>query len=217
MIEYLFGSIVERRRPLKVLARICPGVRGEQRCEELVQVVSPTSAALPVITSYSWSEIITFVSTSESLTEPWHSALLEAGFTGPTGAPSLRRLAEAMDVHPSTVSRVIRGTNARGARPDFVRKLAEALKRKPEVVAAWAGERWEAGLEAYSPPDGSETLTLRQREAADRMIRAFIEVNRRERSRRALDSKMVRGLAERLGRTRAQVADALEELETVDE
>ncbi|QIG58757.1 helix-turn-helix DNA-binding protein [Gordonia phage DatBoi] len=122
-----------------------------------------------------------------------------------------------MDVHPSTVSRVIRGTNARGARPEFVTKLAKALKRKPETVAGWAGERWESGLETYTPPDGSETLTLRQREAADRMIRAFIEINRRERSRRALDSKMVRGLAERLGRTRAEVADALEEIEAGDE
>lgn len=96
-------------------------------------------------------------------------------------------------------------------------KLAKALRRKPEVVAGWAAERWESGLEAYCPPDGSETLTLRQREAADRMIRAFIEVNRRERSRRALDSKLVRGLAERLGRTRVEVADALEEFETVGE
>ncbi|QDF15457.1 helix-turn-helix DNA-binding protein [Gordonia phage Mollymur] len=151
--------------------------------------------------------------TSEELAEPWHSALVDAGFVGPQGIPSVRQLAVAIDVHPSTLSRLIRGANARQPRPELVQKVAKALKRKPQEIAEWAGEQWESGLGSYDPPEGSETLTLRQRESVDRIIRAFMEVNSRQRARRAIDSKMVRELAKATNKTRVQIADILEQIE----
>lgn len=154
---------------------------------------------------------------ANELPEPWYTALTDAGYVGPYGEPSLRKLAEGIDAHPSTVSRLIRGANAKGARPELVAKIADALGRKPEDVASWAGEQWQAGLGPYSVPSGAESLTLRQRESVDRVIRAFIEVNRRERSRRALDTKMVRQLAKATGKTRVEIADILEEIEGREE
>lgn len=145
--------------------------------------------------------------------EPWYSALLNAGFTGPYGDPSLRQLALAVDIHPSTVSRIMHGTNARGARAEHIEGIAKALRMDPVKVAEWAKSEWREGPGPYTPPAGTEILTLRQRETVNRVIRAFIEVNQRARTRRALDSKMVIELAEATRMTRREIADILEEIE----
>ncbi|NKY95590.1 helix-turn-helix domain-containing protein [Gordonia sputi] len=145
--------------------------------------------------------------------EPWYSALLNAGFTGPHGDPSLRQLALAVDIHPSTVSRIIHGTNTRGARPEYLGRIAKALRTDPAKVAEWAKSEWREGPGPYTPPAGTEILALRQRETVDRVIRAFIEVNQRARTRRALDSKTVVELAKATRRSRREIADILEEIE----
>ncbi|MFF0710882.1 hypothetical protein, partial [Gordonia sputi] len=103
--------------------------------------------------------------------------------------------------------------NARGARAEHIEGIAKALRMDPVKVAEWAKSEWREGPGPYTPPAGTEILTLRQRETVDRVIRAFIEVNQRARTRRALDSKMVIELAEATRMTRREIADILEEIE----
>lgn len=73
--------------------------------------------------------------------EPWASEMVAAGFVSPrTGAASLKQLAEAAGLGPSTVHRLLSDRGNRGT-PDArtVTKLADALGLEAETVWARLG------------------------------------------------------------------------------
>jgi len=151
------------------------------------------------------------------LEEPWYSALIDAGFVDTrTGKPSQRQLAESIGVHPSTVSRAIRGSNAGSAAVDLVYALAGALHKTPTVVASWVGRSWSEGVAAYEPPAGTEVLSHHQREALNTVVRAMIAEAGDRRTRRALGSRAVVEIADKTGLSRGEVADILEAAEAPD-
>ncbi|KZM72288.1 helix-turn-helix domain-containing protein [Nocardia terpenica] len=73
--------------------------------------------------------------------EPWASEMKAAGLVSPrTGDPSIKQLAEASGLGPSTVHRIVTGknnTSMPGA--STITKLAEALNIEPETVYARLG------------------------------------------------------------------------------
>ena len=111
--------------------------------------------------------------------EPWASAMEKVGATSPrTGKPSMNALAELSGVHATTIQRVIyKRLGHRGADPETIQKLADALKVKPARVAKWIGQTWGAG-EPYVPPKEADTLGPRARRAVDEMIRTLAELQK---------------------------------------
>lgn len=57
---------------------------------------------------------------------------------------------------------------------EIVRALASALALPVEEVARWVGRPLEVGT-PYSPPNGSDRLSRKQREALDHIIRVMID------------------------------------------
>ncbi|MFT4127849.1 MAG: helix-turn-helix transcriptional regulator [Gordonia sp. (in: high G+C Gram-positive bacteria)] len=109
------------------------------------------------------------------------AALIDAGFTSPSGRASVRQLALASGIQPATLSRLFRGGVVNPSR-DVVKKVAEALGQDPATLSSWIGSIWTDGRRPYEPPEGSEVLTPKQREIVDQIITAFIEVSRHKKS-----------------------------------
>lgn len=107
---------------------------------------------------------------SNEIPEPWRSRLIERQFTDPRYSddrPSLSRLANAMDMHTSTVASAIFGR--RRASEETVAGL---VKHLGEDVAAWL-ER--TAPRPWSPPAESALLTDRQRKAVEELIKSMTE------------------------------------------
>lgn len=102
--------------------------------------------------------------------EPWSSAMTKAGFLDPRyGNPSLRRLADAAGVHPTTVSSLILKGKVISARN--MRSVSTALGVELGDMTRWVtGER----REPYQPPAEADQMTERQRNAVTELILAFI-------------------------------------------
>ena len=122
--------------------------------------------------------------------EPWATAMIEAGLVNPlTDLPSANALARAAgeikpmrNIHPSTIIRLIKGTNAhRQSNRDLIERVAMALGVKTEKVAEWSQQSWSGPASAYEPPAGSEFLTEFQRKAVTSIITAYVEQNTRTR------------------------------------
>lgn len=95
-------------------------------------------------------------------------AMLDAGLVDPrTGNPSLNQWSKESGVHTSTISGFI---NGRKARPENVQKLAKALGVSPAAVYGMVGRN----LFPWTPPQGTERLNVRQRQALNELILAFI-------------------------------------------
>lgn len=109
--------------------------------------------------------------------EPWATALTEAGFVSPWDTPSMNRLSEATGIHVSTISRIVKGQNAKGPTKEVVTQLAEALRKPAREVGGWIDAAW-AQLEPYTPPAVADLMTKEQRAAVDSIIRAFATANR---------------------------------------
>lgn len=112
--------------------------------------------------------------------EPWASAMVKRGLTKAGDQPSFRRLAEEAQkvtgTTTPTVQTVINITTAKTVNPsdEIVSALAAALHEPVTKVAAWVGSPRELD-EPYSPPDGSDRLSRKQREAVDHIIRVMID------------------------------------------
>ena len=96
------------------------------------------------------------------------------------GRPSFSRLAtEAQKITSSsspttqTVIDIILGKTNQPS-DELVRVLAQALHLAPATVASWVGRSLELN-DPYLPPNGSDRLTRKQREAVDHIIRVMIE------------------------------------------
>lgn len=122
--------------------------------------------------------------------EPWASAMICAGYINPlTDLPSANALARAAggisplrNIHPSTVIRLIKGTNAnRRGDQDLIDRIAAALDKNPETITEWSQQSWRGPDSVYEPPIGSEILTEFQRKAVTAIITSFIEQNQRRR------------------------------------
>ncbi|EGD54785.1 helix-turn-helix domain-containing protein [Gordonia neofelifaecis] len=144
------------------------------------------------------------------LPEPWNSALVEAGFVDSYGAASLQPLADEVSVHPSTLSRAIRGLNVRPSGA-VVKSLSNALGLPMSTIAEWISAAYsEEGLGApYLAPRGSETLTQIQRNSVTSIINAFIDQNARTR-RPSMNSMEVAIFARELGVSRGRVVEAMD-------
>lgn len=107
---------------------------------------------------------------SKEVPEPWASRMVSKGFTdrrSDADVPSMRRLAESLDIHTSTISAAIHGTRTPSA--GTIVALAEALG--PDA-AEWLGARYRG---AWSPPSASALLTDRQRKAIEELINSMTE------------------------------------------
>lgn len=107
---------------------------------------------------------------STELPKPLQTAMRAAGFLDPrAGNPSLNQWSNESGVHTSTISRFIAGGTTR---QDNVRKMADALGVSiPDLYAMT--ERTEEA--PWSPPSGTERLTVRQRKALNELILSFVE------------------------------------------
>lgn len=107
---------------------------------------------------------------SNEIPEPWRSRLIERQFTDPRYSddrPSLSRLANAMDMHTSTVASAIYGR--RRASEETVAGL---VKHLGEDVAAWLDR---TAPRPWTPPAESALLTDRQRKAVEELIKSMTE------------------------------------------
>lgn len=97
-------------------------------------------------------------------------AMRDAGFLDPrSGNPSLNQWSKAAGVHTSTISRFISGGTSRS---DGVRKLADSLGVSVDDLHSMTQR---PGKSPWSPPRGTEDLTVRQRHALNELILAFLE------------------------------------------
>lgn len=106
--------------------------------------------------------------------EPWATAMIKAGATDPRNAqrPSMSRLGEmAGGIGPSTITGMIYGE--RRTDVETIRRVADALRVKPELVSEWAG-RARAVRKPYEPPDEADLLTDQQRKALNLLIRSIV-------------------------------------------
>jgi transcriptional regulator with XRE-family HTH domain len=146
--------------------------------------------------------------------------MIETGLTtSASSIPSLRRLADRANIHPATLSRIIRGQYVNPPSDQHIGRIADALEQSPSTIRGWLNldpvVPRDGGEGDYVPPEGSASLTAGQRGAVDRVISAFIEANRGRRpARRALGSRLVEGLARETGMTQAAAADMLERIDT---
>lgn len=111
--------------------------------------------------------------------EPWASALVRAQFTDPRYAddrPSLSQLAEAARLHPTTVSKMIRGVGR--AKVENVAAVADALGVDVVEVSGWVKQA-RSRAKPYSVPTEVDLLTEREQDALSELIRA-IAAGRRE-------------------------------------
>lgn len=129
----------------------------------------------------------------------------------------MRQLAERIGVHRSTVYRTVHGLNASAPLPGMVRALAEALGQSPATIASWTGSSFAAGATAYEPPDGTEYLSHRQRDALTLIINSMIAEAERARQRKSMNSRAVVRLAKVAEIPRWKAADILDEILTPEE
>ncbi|HWC20839.1 MAG TPA: hypothetical protein VG502_00940 [Flexivirga sp.] len=66
----------------------------------------------------------------------------------------------------------------------IVSALAKALRLPVKLVASWVGQSRELE-EPYDPPEGSDRLTRKQREALDQLIRVMIDSEENDRGNTA--------------------------------
>ncbi|WP_329405492.1 hypothetical protein OG563_26890 [Nocardia vinacea] len=108
--------------------------------------------------------------------EPWASAMIAKGYTNPrTGEPSMRLLAEAADLGPATVHRLIGGESGITPDPRTIRKIAAALDQPVRIIREWLavdGVGWQ-------PPAGMDILTAEDVEALDAIIARLIKMRRK--------------------------------------
>lgn len=106
--------------------------------------------------------------------EPWASALVNARFVDPRYAdedrPSLSRLAEAAKLHPTTVSKMVRGVGR--AKVENVAAVAAALNVDVREVFRWVKQA-RSQAEPYQMPAEVDLLTEREQEAISELIRAM--------------------------------------------
>lgn len=108
------------------------------------------------------------------VSEPWLSALVDAGFVDRSGVVSLSALARAAGVHTSTVSNMVSGRTGRPS-VETVRRVAGALGVSVSTVGGWVGLSWgDGGLGEYVPPVEACRLSRRQRAAVDEIIRCMV-------------------------------------------
>lgn len=111
--------------------------------------------------------------------EPWLTAMLEANLGDPrNGQPSFNALARKAGIASSTLWRIV-DRQIKDVRVDTIENLAEALNKKPDIVARWVGQAWENVSDEYVPPREANLLTLRQRKAVDELIKSMTEDRRR--------------------------------------
>lgn len=114
-----------------------------------------------------------FVDMSTEIREPWASAMVQAGLVDPrNGRPSMSRLAEAAESHPSTISAMIAGR--RRTSTDLLDRVAVALKMadQREEVYAWAGVAKENGT-SFRPHPDADLLTDPERRIVNELIRVM--------------------------------------------
>lgn len=111
--------------------------------------------------------------------EVWAKAMIEAGFIDrrftqvPT--PSLRALADAAGLHPTTVSRMVSGRGV--AKVENIAAVAEKLGVDVVKVSGWVRQTREE-TEPYDIPPEVDLLTRRERDALTELIRAVTESRR---------------------------------------
>lgn len=109
--------------------------------------------------------------------EPWASAFQDAGMVAPnTGAPSIQALHRETGLHPSAISRIIKG-ETEDPRPETVEKMANGLGVSPVKVAHWIGMKWEE-FSPWTPPTEADLMTIGQREIVNRLIRELTKTVR---------------------------------------
>ena len=111
--------------------------------------------------------------------EPWATAMRKQGMVHGQ-RPSFAQLATAARQHTESktltnqaVIDIVTGKTRQPA-DDIVRALALALGEPVQEVARWIGRPLESGV-PYVPPNGSDRLTRRQRDAVDTLIRVMID------------------------------------------
>lgn len=110
---------------------------------------------------------------NSDIPEPWSSALVAARLTDPRYAddrPSLSRLAEVAGIHPTTVSRMVKGSHR--ANPANVALVAAALGRNVVEVSEWVRQA-RTVREPYQVPSEVNLLTDREQSAISELIRSI--------------------------------------------
>lgn len=97
-------------------------------------------------------------------------AMQDAGLVNPrSDRPSLNAWKRESGVHTSTISRFVKGGTTL---PANVQKMADALGVSVADLHSMTGR---TGPAPWSPPQGTEALTARQRAALSELVLAFIE------------------------------------------
>lgn len=108
------------------------------------------------------------------ITEPWASALRDAGLVSPTtGELSLQALHRESGVHASTLSRIISGTT-REPRAETLKRIADALNVDFITVAGWINQKRSEFIE-WVPPTEAHLMTPREREIISQLIRSMVK------------------------------------------
>lgn len=97
-------------------------------------------------------------------------AMTTAGLVDPRrDTPSLSAWGREAGVHTSTISKYVQGGNAH---PSSVRKMADALGVSVSELSSMTGR---GSQEPWTPPSGTERLTVRQRAALNELIASFTD------------------------------------------
>lgn len=108
-----------------------------------------------------------------SIPEPWASAMVKVGLTDPRYAdarPSINRLAERANLHPTTVSRMVHGT--RTSQTANVEAVADALRVDVVEVSRWVN-RARSVSKPYQVPAEVNRLSDREQRALSELILAM--------------------------------------------
>lgn len=151
-----------------------------------------------------------FVDVRRDAPEPWASAMAARDYVH-AGSPSIRALGRAARAasggdSPSdaAVHKIVMG-EVEQPEDDTVNALAKALHVDVRVVAGWVGAAREQRT-PWTPPDGADRLTRKQRDVLDALVRVMIDTEGRDGDGNAAPTK-------RAGRAGAdvRVADEREE------
>ncbi len=114
-----------------------------------------------------------------SIPEKWAVAMKQTGnreMLDKFGEPSMNGLARATGLAPVTVRRLIHGEYTKtGPEPQVIHKVAQALGKKPSVIAKWAGLNGTISEKLYELPPEAAYLTPRQQKMVDSFIRDLTE------------------------------------------